>query len=91
MSLLYDTHFPGGFHDSGYHALMEMSRYNYNITHLYVYLFPCVYVVLRRSQAGRWSMQRASDYGVSKGHLSGFYRYRKLFTDIGKWITDIGK
>ena len=61
MSLLYDTHFPGGFHDSGYHALMEMSRYNYNITHLYVYLFPCVYVVLRRSQAGRWSMQRASD------------------------------
>ena len=30
-------------------------------------------------------------YGVSKGHLSRFYWYRKLFTDIGKWITDIGK
>ena len=32
-----------------------------------------------------------ASYGVSKGHLSHIYRYLKLFTDIGKWITDIGE
>ena len=29
--------------------------------------------------------------GLPKGHLSRIYRYRKLTTDIGKSITDIGK
>ena len=38
----------GGFHENGYHALMEISRYNYKMTHFYVYIFPCVYVVVRR-------------------------------------------
>ena len=56
---LYDTYFPGSFHDSGYHTLMKISRYNYKMTHLCVYLFLCMYVVLRRSHAGRWSMQIA--------------------------------
>ena len=39
-----DNTLTGGFHDSGYHALIEISRYNYKTTHLYVYLFLCMCV-----------------------------------------------
>ena len=32
-----------------------------------------------------------SPMGCQKDIYPMIYRYRKLFTDIGKWITDIGK
>ena len=54
---------------------MEISRYNYKLINLYVYLFPCVYVVAHRSRAGRWSMQIAlGQYRRGSGALPHYFK-----------------
>ena len=51
---------PGGFHDSGYHALMKISRYNYDMTHRYVYLFR---IVCRSAENSGGALVNANSIG----------------------------
>ena len=53
-----------GFHDTGYHALTEISRSNLLTAHLCRKLTLCGYAIVRRSQTGHWTMQIASGSGA---------------------------
>ena len=64
-----NIYFPGGFHDSRYHASLEISRSDYSTTHLNVWTHG--YVIMR------WSMQTA--LGHCRSSSGTLWHYLKLY------------